>query len=309
MTNMTPVTSSIAKPAVTQELPATGLPALVLTMGLMFCSGTHAAPSDTQADIGYMFDDNVTRANGGGARLTDHSYSVNLGQPAIFPVADHQRVLLTGSLGGERFDRFKGLSRLTGTVHGEFQYRSSAEFGTPTFALFAGITAEQYQSWLRDGFRYSAGVSIRQAVTDRIRLFGVAAHNVRYGNSAVFDNKDNAARISLDYSLYDTVTAYLGGEYRRGDLVIAGPWSWSFYNANAYAQDDAFPGWGIYSFRFDGSTALATLGFNVRVSPRASVDLFWRRARSSVAYVTPSWSNATLSYVTDQYSAAYLVRF
>src|SRR3989338_8710721 len=128
MTRMTPVTFFIAKPAFTQGLPVTGLPALVLTMGLMFGSGTYAAPPDTQADIGYMSDDNVTRTNDGGARLVDHSYSVSLYQPVIFPIADHEQVMLTGSLGGEMFDSYKGLSRLTETVHGEFQYRKSSGF-------------------------------------------------------------------------------------------------------------------------------------------------------------------------------------
>lgn len=304
MAIMSPVTSFAAVPEVTQ-----GLPRLLLIMGLMFCSGAYAAPPDTQADVGYMFDDNVTRAKEGGNKLGDSSYSVNLSQPVIFPVADHARVLLTGSLGGEMFDRYKGLSRLTGTVHGEFQYRSSAEFDTPIFALFARITAEKYQSWLRDGFRYSAGISMRQAVTDRIRLFGAVAHNERNGNSVVFDNKDSSARINLDYSLGATGTIYLGGEYRRGDLVISGSPVWSAYNFNAYTKDDAFSGGQIYIFRFDGTTALSTLGYNLRIGARDSIDFSWRRARSTVSYVTPYWSNATLSYATNQYSAAYLKRF
>lgn len=304
MAIMIPVTLFVAAPAVVQDLPR-----LLLIMGLVFCSGAYAVPPDTQAEVGFMLDDNVTRAKEGVNKLGDRSYSVNLSQPVIIPVADHERVLLTGSLGGEMFDRYKGLSRLTGAVHGEIQYRSSAEFDTPVFALYARITAEQYQSRLRDGFRYSAGISMRQAVTDRIRIFGAVAHNERKGNSVVFDNKDNSARIDLDYSLGATGTIYLGGEYRRGDLVISGSPVWSAYNYGAYTEDDAFSKGQIYIFRFDGTTALSTLGYNLRVGLRDSIDFSWKRVRSSVSYMTPSWSNATLSYLTNQYSAAYLKRF
>jgi hypothetical protein len=304
MAIMIPVTSFLSILAEMQ-----GLPRLLLIMGLLFCTSAYATSYDTQTDAGYMFDDNVTRAKDGGARLVDHSFSANLSQPIIFPVADHARVLLTGSLGAEMFDRYKGLSRLTGTVHGEFQYRSSAEFGAPTMALFARVTAEQYQSNLRDGIRYSAGISMRQVVTDRIRLFGAVAHNERNGKSVVFDNKDNSVRLNLDYSLGTAGTIYLGGEHRRGDFAISVAELWSTYNSNAYTLDDAFPGRLVYSFRFDGTTVLSTLGYNLGMGPRDSIDFSWRRARSSVNYVTPSWSNATLSYVTNQYSAAYLKRF
>lgn len=301
MSMMISVVSFVALAAIRQVLPR-------LIIGLLLCSGANAAPPDTQADIGYAFDDNVTRANEGGAKRVDRSYVVNLSQPFIFPLADHERALLTGSLGGEIFDLNKGLNHLTETALGELQYRGSAEFGTPTFALFAKIAAEQYQSYLRDGFRYSAGISIRQPVTDRIRLFGVVAHNVQNGKSTVFDNKDNSARINLDYSLINYGTIYLGGEYRRGDVVISGAEHWSTNNPNAYTLDDAFYG-DVYSFRFDGTTVLSTLGYNRGVGPRSSIDFSWKRARSSVNYVAPSLSNAALSYLTNQYSLVYLVRF
>lgn len=286
-----------------------GLPRVLLLTGMVFCFGAHAAPSDTQAEVGYMFDDNVTRAREGGTRLVDRSYSVNLGQPVIVPVADHARALLTGTLGGEVFERYAGLSRLAGAVRGELQYRGSAEFTAPVIALFAGITAEQYRSSLRDGIRYSAGISVRQAVTDRIRLSGAVAHNERNGKSVVFDNRDNTVRLNLDYSLGAAGTIYLGGERRRGDLAISVAGALSTYNRNAYTPDDAFPGGQIYSFRFDGATVLSTLGYNLGIGPRDAIDFSWRRARSSVDYVTPSWSSATMSYVTNQYSAAYLKRF
>ena len=168
---------------------------------------------------------------------------------------------------------------------------------------------EQYQSDLRDGSRYLAGISMRQTLTDRIQILGAVTHNERNGRNVVFDNRDNSARINLDYSLGAAGTIYMGGECRRGDLVISGSELWGDYNSNAYTQDDAFTGREIYSFRFNGTTTLSTLGYNLGIGSRDAIDFSWRRARSSVSYLSPSWSKATLSYLSNQYSVAYLVRF
>ncbi len=284
------------------------LPIQASIMGLLFCTAAYSATPDTQADAGYMFDDNVTRAQEGGNKLTDQSLSVNLSQPATFPISDHARALLTGTLGAEKFLHHDGLSRLTGSIQGEFQYRSSAEFGTPVLALFAKISAEEYRSDQRDGFRYSTGISLRKTMTDRIRIFGAVAHNERNGKNSVFDNKDDSARINLDYQLSASGTLYLGGEYRKGDIVISAPY-WNVYGS-AYTPDDVFWDRQLYNYRLNGNTVLHKLGYNLALGPRSSIDLSWNRAESTTSYVLlPSWNKYSVSYTTNQYSLVYLVRF
>lgn len=284
------------------------LPIQASIMGLLFCTAAYSASPDIQADVGYMFDDNVTRAQEGGNKLADQSLSINLSRPAIFPISDHTRTLLTGTLGAEKFLNHDGLSRLTGSIQGELQYRSSAEFGKPVLALFAKISAEEYQSDQRDGFRYSTGLSLRKTLTDRIRIFGAVAHNERNGKNAVFDNKDNSARINLDYQLKASGTLYLGGEYRKGDIVISAPY-WNVYGS-AYTPDDVFRNWQLYNYRLNGNTMLYKLGYNLALGPRSSIDFSWNRARSATSYVLlPSWNKYSVSYTTNQYSLAYLVRF
>ena len=287
----------------------------VLLTGLACCNAVHAAPPgfskglDIRADAGFMFDSNVTRANTPADKHADRSYSVNLSKPFIRPVSDHTRALLTGFLGAEKFVTYSGLSRAIGGAQGELQYRSSAEFTAPTLAVFARIVGEQYQSKLRDGYRYSLGVSIRQPVTDRIQLFGAVAHNQRYANSAVFDIKDDSARLNLDYALGPKGTLYLGGEYRSGDIVSTGQPTLAFISiAKVFAEDDAYPGGLLYSYRFDGKTVLATLGYNHGFSSRHSLDISWRRIKSTSDW-QPSYSTSEASYVANQYSIVYLVNF
>lgn len=267
-------------------------------------------PLGIQVDSSYTFDNNVTRGNK--TRLVDSSYAVSLRKIAIFPINDHTRALLTGLLDGDKFYRYNGLSSITGGVQGELQYRRSAEFSAATFGLFARASDDQYKSDLRDGHRYSTGISMRQPVTDRISMFGALAHNRRNSKNEVFDIRDNSVRLNLDYELNPTGTIYLGGEHRRGDVVTMGPPP-GMHSTSVSVLDDAFPGGQLFSYRFDGSTVITTLGYNIGMGSRDSFDFSWRRIHSTIDAASSSGlyasSTPASSYTSNQFSVAYLVRF
>ncbi len=281
---------------------------LATAIGMFISAAVHAAPADFQADIAYLFDDNVTRGSSGWGQLSDQAISTTLGRAATFPISEHTRASLKGTLGVEKFMRHDGLSHISAGLQSELQYRSSAEFGTPVFALSGNIAVDQYQSDQRDGFRYALGVSVRNIPTDRIRLFAAATHNGRRGNNTVFDNKDDGVRFNLDYDLNRAGTLYFGAEYRRGDIVVTGPW-WNTYGSDRVA-DDVFRDWTLYSYRLDGRTVLSTLGYNHALGARSSLDLSWRRAQSGSQYIVlPSWNTVSVDYTSNQYSFVYLMRF
>jgi len=296
-------TSHAIRLSISKELDGPGS-----TSALRRASASSGTPLDIRVDAGYLYDDNVTRSKDSADKLSDHSYSVNASKVIIIPVTDHARALLTGFVGGEKFHNYDGLSRVLGGVQGEIQYRPSAEFSAPTFALFARASAEQYESELRDGYRHSIGISVRQPVTDRIQLFGALAHNERYADSAVFNNRDNSLRLNVDYALTPTGTLYLGGEYRRGDAVSSGRASLESIDiAKVFVRDDAFPG-QMYSYRFDARTVLTTVGYNLGFGPRDSLDFSWRRAESTPS-LRPSFATSSSSYIANQFSIVYLTRF
>lgn len=278
---------------------------LSAALSCLFCGmPAYAAPADVRADVVYQFDDNVPRSY----KLSDQSISVNLGRSDVFFLSNHLRIVLNTSLGAEKFVRYDGLSRLSAGVHGELQYRSSSEFGTPVFGLSGKIAADQYQSNQRDGIRYALGATVRKTLTDRIRLFAAAVHNERRGRSVVFDNKDNAVRFNLDYVLNRSGTLYLGAEYRRGDIAITGPW-WNVYGS-AWEADDVFHKLALYNYRLNGRTVVSTLGYNHALGGLSALDFSWRRAQSSSQYLLlPYLSAVSLDYAANQYAVAYLVRF
>ena len=266
-------------------------------------------PVDIQVDAGIMFDSNVTRAKLSGEKLSDRVYSANASKSRIFPINENMRAILTGSIGGEKFDNYYRLSHATAGLQGEFVYRPSAEFDAPTFAAFAQTSAEYYQSTLRNGYRYTVGVSVRKPITDRIELLGALAHSERYSKSSVFNSRYNSARFNADYMLSPTETIYLSGEYRRGQIVSTGlPSLENIEIADVFVQDDAYPGGQFFSYRFDGRTVLSTLGYNVGLGPRHSLDLSWRRAQSTPGF-RPEFATSPKSYIADQYSIVYLIRF
>ncbi len=262
-----------------------------------------------QVDAGLLFDDNITRAKQAGDILSDHSYSFNANQSFIFPLGNNMRGILTGTLGGEKFANYDGLSHVLVGGKASYQYRPSSAFGSPILGIFASGNALQYQSQLRDGYSYSTGVDMRFALTDRINTYTALAANGRSGKSAVFNTRDAAVRSNLDYALSAQSTLYVGGEYRSGDIVSTGHPSLENVNiAKVFVADDAYVAQQLFSYRFDGKTTIATLGFNLGFGTRDSLDFSVRRATATPT-LRPSFATSPHSYISNQYSVVYLIGF
>ena len=264
---------------------------------------------DYQFDAGYTYDDNVTRAKVGPDRRYDDFYSFNVGRTFAHRLSGQSRLLFTGTFGGQKFHRFNGLSNLQAGLETEYQFRESSEFNEPTYAAFAKLTGEAFESGLRDGYRFSAGVSVRLPLTDRIGLFGALSHNLRNASSDVFSTRDNSLRANLDYTLSNRETIYLGSELRVGDVVSTGqPSLENATIAKVFAQDDAYAGGQLFSYKVDARTWLTTVGYNLSFGPRDSIDFSWRHVRSTPGIRPPFVTNAK-SYKANQLSAVYLLRF
>jgi hypothetical protein len=255
------------------------------------------------------YDNNITRAKTSGDQLQDTSVMVNLSKSQTVGLTGNSRLVLAGVLGGERFQNYTGLSHLDLGLEAEWQYRESSDFSAPTLGLFAKLKVEDYETDVRDGQRLSLGLSLTQPLTDRITLFSALASNQRFATSKVFSTADTSVRMNLDYALSAHQTIYLGGEYRNGDVVSTGRASLENVTiSKIFVQDSAFSGGQFFSYKVDGTTWLATLGYNQALGPRQAIDLSWRHVEST-PLVRPSWANSARSYVSDQVFATYLLRF
>ena len=218
-------------------------------------------------------------------------------------------MLLTYSGGAEKFQNFDPLSRASAGLQGELQYRPSGNFDAATFSLTAQVTGEYFRSVLRRGVRSSIAGSVRLPLTDRISLSAALAHNERQARSDVFTSRDNAARFGVDFAFTANDTIYFNGEFRKGHFVSTGKASLeNLAIADVFTFDDAFLGTDFLTYRTRGKTALSTIGYNRGLGERHSLDLSWRRVLSTPDF-RPDFVTSPRSYVVDQYSLVYLMRF
>lgn len=274
-------------------------------------SATFANPVTVEA--AYLWDDNVNRAPDAGPKLSDHIFSLNAGKSFVIPVTRHTRLVLSGFLEGDKLYEYDGLDRFSLGTQGEFQYRTSAAFGASTLGVLVRGSLDDYHSELRTGDRWTLGVTFRQAITDRLDIFGALARNSRNAEHAAFETQDTSWRVNLDYALAPG-TLYLGGEYRRGDAVSSvGPGFETTVASKASVRDDAY-GRTLFAHRYEARTLVGTLGYNWPLGSRDSLDFSVRRARAEPtqrldgAGAGPYGSGAT-RYTANQFSLAYLMRF
>ena len=166
---------------------------------------------------------------------------------------------------------------------------------------------DAYESNLRSGSRLSVGANARRSLTDRVDLFGEFGAHWRRAESAVFEGREFSARLNFDYSLGAAGTAYLTGEYRRGDTFASGFGNlWNLNNAEVFVRDDALEGGDFFAYRFEADTVLGTLGYNRPLGPRDSIDFSYRRVRTKPLDATGSGPS---KYDVNQYFILYLMRF
>ncbi len=258
-------------------------------------------------EAGFSFDDNVSRGRLESEKLSDRVYSFGLNTGRIFPLNPNLRAQATALLAVDKFHDQTGLGRTSGGLQGELQYRATGDFEAVTWALFARGWIDAYESKLRSGSRMSVGANARRSLTDRIDLFGEVGGNWRRAESEVFEGRDWAARLNLDYALGRSGTAYLTGEYRRGDTFASGFGNlWNLNNAEVFVRDDALEGGEFFAYRFEATTLLGTLGWNWPLGPRDSIDFSYRHVRTKP--LDPKGSG-TSTYGVNQYSILYLMRF
>ena len=263
-----------------------------------------------QIGLGYTYDDNVTLGRTDDEILWDQSLALDASASRAFRTGENARLVLTGLLNGAKFDRYNGLSNLSGGFEAEIQYRRSGAFDAITYAAFARGWLDNYESHLRDGSHYSVGVSARGALTDRIELFAELAHNERQAQSAVWDLIDHSALLSLDYSLGEKGTLYLTGQYRRGDVVSDGHATLVNVSlAKVFVLDDAFPNQQWFAYRSAARTWISTVGYNLPLGHQASLDISWRRVQSTPTANLNFDVQGSLRYVANQYSIVLLKRF
>ncbi|HMO49221.1 MAG TPA: hypothetical protein PKB14_24755 [Rubrivivax sp.] len=265
---------------------------------------------DLDVSVGYLYDDNVTRAPSGPDKLSDQFYSLHASKTFTFAVSEHARFAVEAFAGGELAQRYDGLGNVFGGTQIALQYRGSTEFGAPTFSVFGRVLGENFDSELRSGYRFAAGASVRQPVTQELNLFAAYTYNWRNANSEVFDTRDNSVLGSLDYSFGRFGTLTFSAEYQWGTIVSTGQPTLTILDiAQVFVADDVFTSPQMINYRFKADSVLTTLNYNVPISQAAALDFSWRRVGSKSTLSATFPGGGPLRYVDNQFNLQLLVRF
>jgi hypothetical protein len=293
---------------------AVALAAFAGTAGL----AAAAEPSEKagfRVEASYTSDNNVNRGTAADT-LKDHVLGVRATAIGALPTSTHTRAVLQGFVGTERFHTYNGLSRNFIGGQADFQYRAGAEFGRATYGVFARVQAEDYESALRDGYRYAVGISVLKPWTDRILLSAGLTENITDASSTVFDTKSTSLRGNVDWSLNNSNVVYLGAEYRHGDSVSSICRTCDLTRtlgllntATSSVPDDAFNDTVRDAYKLKANTWVFTLGYNLAFTGRQSLDFSWRRVLSKGLNAVAPATQSDINYYATQYSLAYLARF
>ncbi|TCS37975.1 uncharacterized protein with beta-barrel porin domain [Paucimonas lemoignei] len=278
--------------------------------GLLTSSAFTTASLGIKVDVWGTFDDNINRASAAADIRQDRSIGVNLSKSMVVARSENTRVFLNAVAGAERFKTYAALDNIYLGGDVEWQYRANGDYDSAIWSLFGSVKGTNFESDQRDGYRYSAGASVRQTLTDRITLFGALQRNWRHADNPVFGGSEYSARFNLDYAASTFGTFYFGGEYRDGDIVSSGTHTLANVNiARMFAPDSAFLRDGFYAYRFTGKTVIFTLGYNYAIGTKDSLDMSWRRARSTPDASPGVPGIGTPRYVVNQFSLMYLSSF
>lgn len=260
-----------------------GLALLLLATG---ARAEHHVRLHWSGDLGVGHDDNVGNAAEDVDARDSAFVAAGVNLDYTRRISLNTGLLLRGGAQGEGYEAVDALSNARVLGMARLSHRPSGGFHAPTLAGWVSAAALEFDSGMRDGFEYRAGVFVAEPLTTAISARLSLAASERRSANEVFDLAAWNAGLNLDWAVLHALTLYGGYQFQDGDLVSSGsvPPKSSHLpggagSATAADNDDALD--GLFAYRIDATTQVATLGFNVPCSSRVSVDGQLRRIDAS----------------------------
>ncbi|MDH3714008.1 MAG: hypothetical protein OET44_09205 [Gammaproteobacteria bacterium] len=243
---------------------------------LLFAVPVRAAENfSVNADIGYVADDNVTKAEASDDIFEDSFITGSGGFTYKQELSFRSLLLYRGSVAFESYDEFDGLSNvaLNGTI--DYKIQLARGFGAAAYTLTAFVQEHDFESDMRDSTTLGVRGTVAKRFTDRIfSTFGLG-YKKRESESDVFDTESARIFGNLDWLLTDQLVSYATLQYVVGDVVSTARPTLDIINAaQAIEPDDAFGGvqTGRFAYKLSADTALLTLGLNYGINRANSLD-------------------------------------
>lgn len=274
---------------------------------LFACLCLAAGPAtaiDIDVEAGYQYDSNIALGPSTTDELSDNIWILGVSTDLRQPLGSRARLGYRLQARGEVYNEYTGLSHVFGAAGISLQYRDSGRLRTPTFAAFARVAIDEFDSEMRDSTLFTLGASFQQHITDRLSYSAILSGTLRDSDSEVFDNGEGSLLLHVDQRLVRNWSAYLTLNFLFGQFVSTGAPTLTIVNAaEAIQPDDALGGVAAnrFAYRLTGIRYVATLGTNVAAYKQHALDL-------AIRY-TYAQADDDLSYQRVQCFLSYLVRF
>jgi hypothetical protein len=269
-----------------QTLHASGLAALLLAA---CCGSAVAGPPDAlnfSGSLGFGYDGNPANAESGNTVTGTGYAAANLAASLTQRPGDSTAILLRGSLDGQQYFNYVGLSSAKATLLLRGLYRPQLGFLSPTFAAWGSAAALQFGASMRNSGEYRGGLYAAEQLTTTLNLRLGGYYVERRSASGVFDTDGRAATLDADWLLGQRLTGYLGYEFRYGGFDTSSPPDpGAAAGATASASDDAIVRDGVRDivYRLQGHAQSGTLGMNYALTPSLALDAQAQGIRTRVS--------------------------
>jgi hypothetical protein len=258
-----------------QTLHASALAALLFAA----CCGSAQAGQPNALNFsgsaGFGYDGNPGNAESGNS-VTGTGYAVaNFAASLTQRPSDDTAILLRGSLDGQQYFNYVGLSNAKATLLLRGLYRPQLGFLAPTFAAWGSAAALQFGASMRNSGEYRGGLYAAEQLTTAINLRLGGYYVTRRSASGVFDTDGRAATLDADWLLSQRLTGYLGYEFRYGSFNTSSPPDpGAAAGASVIETDDALIRDGVRDmvYRLQGHAQSGTLGLNYALTPTLALD-------------------------------------
>ncbi|MBL6749877.1 MAG: hypothetical protein ISP90_05110 [Nevskia sp.] len=246
---------------------------------LLLGCGSLAAQSQAQwrfdAAAGLGYDSNPANAEAGSTLPATGYASSAVSASLTLRPSPRCALLLRGAFDGQQYFDYVGLSNARESGLVRMFLRPVDGFHAPTLAAWGQLAAQQFGSRMRGGTEYRGGLWLSEQLNTAFRLRAGGYAGERDSSSPVFDGRQQAATLDLDWLIGSAATAYAGYEFRYGDFAESSPTDPAAAAfARAMAADDSLFSGGMpeVAYRLRGHLQAGTLGLNVPLNGWLALD-------------------------------------
>ena len=244
---------------------------------LILSDVSHAAtPFSSSINAGFIYDDNVTRAERNSDIESDSFLQLAASTATRIPLTEISYISLKGSLDFNRYRDFSKLSNTRLGVQGGYHIKPSSGYTAIEYLLLLGYERRFFSSDLRDGYATNIRLGIKKRLTDIMSMRLGYHRQAISADHEVFDADNQRVYLDLDFRLFDKHTFYTTLTYTDGDIVSTTvPWSGIIdASKGRIVRDDAFLDLTPprFAYRLDARTAALKIGDSYAITSAQSLE-------------------------------------